>query len=201
MEELERARQAVFPANIAADVTPARLHRYFHKEPAGYRLRREIRETVVFAPQDVLVDPPFAKLDLLSCRNLLIYLTPEPQKKLIPLFHYLLNPGGLLFLGSSEYISGFTPLLSALDYRAKVFARRELPSGIRPAVSFPTVASRALPPRLAEEAPAPKPFEANVEQIAQRLVVEKVSPPVVLINEGATSSASRSAPAGTSSRP
>ena len=90
-DAIDKARQGVYPANIAADVSPERLSRFFTKEEHGYRVRKEIREMVIFAPQNLIMDPPFTKLDILSCRNLLIYLTPELQKKLIPLFHYSLQ--------------------------------------------------------------------------------------------------------------
>ncbi len=98
-EAIGVARQGIYPANIAADVSPERLHRFFIKEDDSYRVKNEIRETIVFALQNILVDPPFTKLEILSCRNLLIYLTSELQKKLLPLFHYSLNPGGLSLLG------------------------------------------------------------------------------------------------------
>ena len=96
-DAIDKARQGVYASNIAADVSPERLQRFFIKEDNGYRLRKEIREMVVFAPQNVIMDPPFTKLDLISCRNVLIYMTAELQKKLLPLLHYALNPGGLLF--------------------------------------------------------------------------------------------------------
>lgn len=107
-EAIEKARLGAYPDNIAADVSPERLRRFFIKEDTGYRVSKEIREMVVFAPQNIISDPPFTKLDVLSCRNLLIYLSPDLQKQLIPLFHYILNPGGVLFLGSAETIGSFS---------------------------------------------------------------------------------------------
>ena len=101
-QAIEKAREGLFPANIAADVSAQRLQRFFAKDENGYRVAKSIREMVIFAPQNIIMDPPFTKLDLLSCRNLLIYLTPELQMKLLPLFHYSLNPGGYLFLGNAE---------------------------------------------------------------------------------------------------
>ncbi len=106
-DAIDKARQGLFPYNVAADVSPERLSRFFAKEEHGYRVRKEIRGMVIFAPQNLIMDPPFTKLDILGCRNLLIYLGPEVQKKLIPLFHYSLNPGGILFLGSAETIGSF----------------------------------------------------------------------------------------------
>ena len=103
-DAIDKARQGVYPANIAGDVSAERLRRFFVKEEHGYQVGKEIREMVIFAPQNLIMDPPFTKLDILSCRNLLIYLAPELQKKLLPLFHYSLNPGGILFLGSAETV-------------------------------------------------------------------------------------------------
>lgn len=99
------AREGLYPESIAADVTPERLARHFVKEDNGYRISPEIRATVVFTIQDVLVDPPFSRLDLISCRNLLIYLRPEAQEKIFSLFHFALREGGLLLLGGSESVS------------------------------------------------------------------------------------------------
>ncbi len=108
------ARSGSYPPNIAQDVTAERLRRFFVKDEAGYKVKKEIREMMVFATQNVIKDPPFTKLDLLSCRNLLIYLEPEQQNRLIQKFHYALKPGGVLFLSSSESVNNdpllFTPL-------------------------------------------------------------------------------------------
>ena len=124
-DAIDKARQGVYPANIAADVSPERLARFFVEEENGYRVGKEIRDAVTFATQNVIMDPPFTKLDILICRNLLIYLAPDLQKKLLPLFHYSLNPGGILFLGSAETISTFTDLFSPLDLKSRLFQRRE----------------------------------------------------------------------------
>ena len=109
-DAIAAARAGAYLHNIAADVPPGRLQRFFVKEGDGYRISQEIRESVVFAVQNVIKDAPFTRLDLLSCRNLLIYLGAELQNQLVPLFHYSLNPGGCLFLGTSESIGGFTDL-------------------------------------------------------------------------------------------
>ncbi|HYD48066.1 MAG TPA: chemotaxis protein CheB, partial [Terriglobales bacterium] len=101
-DAIEKARLGLYPPNIAVDVSPERLARFFHKTDYGFRIGKEIREMVMFAPQNLVMDPPFTKLDLLTCRNLLIYLSAEVQKRLMPLFHYSLNPDGILFLGSAE---------------------------------------------------------------------------------------------------
>ena len=118
---IEKARQGIYPENIRADVSPERINRFFIKDERGWRLKTEIREMVIFAPQSVILDPPFTKLDILSCRNLLIYLAPEMQKKLIPLFHYSLAPGGVLFLGSAETVGTFTDLFAPLNNELRIF--------------------------------------------------------------------------------
>lgn len=99
---IDAARNAVYPDNIAAAVPPERLRRFFSAQDGAYIVKKQVRELVVFAEQNLIQDPPFSRLDLVSCRNLLIYLKPDLQKRLLPLFHYTLNPGGILFLGTSE---------------------------------------------------------------------------------------------------
>jgi two-component system, chemotaxis family, CheB/CheR fusion protein len=115
------ARIGIYPPNIAQDVHPERLRRFFIKEDAGYRVKKEIREMVVFATQNVIKDPPFTKLDLLSCRNLMIYLEPELQNRLIPAFHYALKPGGVLFLSPSESIGNHPELFAPLNRKWKFY--------------------------------------------------------------------------------
>jgi two-component system, chemotaxis family, CheB/CheR fusion protein len=118
---IDIARAGVYPHNIAQDMPAERLRRYFVKEDAGYRVRREIRELVVFAVQNAIKDPPFTRLDLLSCRNVMIYMEPELQNRLIPTFHYALNPGGVLFLSSSESIGNYSELFSTLNRKWKFY--------------------------------------------------------------------------------
>jgi chemotaxis methyl-accepting protein methylase len=120
-----RARRGVFAADIVVDVSADRLVRFFVAEDGAWRVSREIRDMVVFAPQNVVSDPPFTRLDLVSCRNLLIYFQPELQRKLLPLFHYALNPGGVLILGSAETIGPFDHLFSAEDGKGRIFRRVE----------------------------------------------------------------------------
>jgi two-component system, chemotaxis family, CheB/CheR fusion protein len=126
-QAIANARSGVYPASIAADLTQERLARFFGAEPDGstFRIHKGIRDMVVFSEQDIIKDPPFSKLDFLSCRNLLIYLGGDLQKKLIPLFHYALNPGGFLFLGTSETVGGFDDLFSVLDRKSKLFQRKD----------------------------------------------------------------------------
>ena len=122
-DSIAQARTGLYPANISLDVSAQRLKRYFIKEEAGFRIRSEIREWMVFAVQNVISDAPFTKLDLVSCRNLMIYLDLELQSRLIPMFHYSLRSGGFLFLGSSETVGTFGELFSTLDRKWKIFRR------------------------------------------------------------------------------
>jgi len=121
------ARAGLYPASIAGDLSPERLARFFAAEPGGnaYRIRKSIRDILVFSVQNVIKDPPFSKIDLISCRNLLIYMDGALQKKLIPLFHYALNPGGILFLGNSETVGDCGDLFAVLDRKSKLYQRNE----------------------------------------------------------------------------
>ena len=118
---LSVARQGVYPDGVVADVPPSRLREYFESEPGAYRVRRVVREQITFSRHNVLRDPPFSRVDVISCRNLMIYLEREVQAQLLEVFHFALNPGGLLFLGSAETADGHPALFSAVDKRHKVY--------------------------------------------------------------------------------
>jgi len=179
-DAIEKARQGHYPANIAADVSPARLRRFFIKEENGYRIAKEIREMVTFATQNVIMDPPFTKLDILICRNLLIYLAPELQKELVPLFHYSLNLDGVLFLGNAETIGAFTDLFAPLNIKSRLFQRRE--SILRAApLAFPASLVPALP-GVSKESTMLKPAP-NLQSLADQLLLQHFSPPAVLVND------------------
>lgn len=180
---IDAARQGLYPANIAQDLTPERIDRFFIKEDDHFRVKKEIREMVVFAVQNVLVDPPFTKLDILSCRNLLIYLSSELQKKLMPLFHYSLNPGGILFLGSSESIGNFTDLFEPLDNKWKLFERRETPLSRGPqAIDFP-ITQIPYEPKIKDFREEKKYSESKIIDEAQKVIVQTIVPPVAIIND------------------
>ena len=177
---VDKARTGVFPANIAADVSPERLRRFFVREESGtFRAGKEIREMITYAQQNVIMDPPFTRLDILICRNLLIYLGSELQKKLFPLFHYSLNPGGVLFLGSAETIGGFAEQFTALDVKARLYRRAESGARVEP-VDFPAVFSRARPEAMAAEKTA-RPV-VNLQALAEQAVLQQFAPPAALIN-------------------
>ena len=175
---IEKAREGVFSANIAADVSAKRLERFFVKVERGYQVAKSIREMVIFAPQNIIMDPPFTKLALISCRNLLIYLTPELQKKLLPLFHYILNPGGFLFLGSAETVGDFTNLFAPLAGKTQLYRRLDSIVTTEP-IEFPPTFVPANP-----DAPA-KPLKptANLQTLADQLLLQTYSPAAVLTND------------------
>ena len=179
-DAIDKARAGVYPANITADVSPERLRRFFIQEERGYRVGKEIREMVVFAPQNVIMDPPFTKLDILVCRNLLIYLTPELQKKLIPLFHYSLNPGGVLFLGSAETIGAFTDLFAPVDVKARIYRRLDTALGAKP-IEFPS-AFVAMTPEEPAPAKAQRPA-VNLQTLADQLILTRYAPAAVLTSD------------------
>jgi two-component system, chemotaxis family, CheB/CheR fusion protein len=153
------ARAARYPASIAVDVAPERLARFFTLEPDGsaYRVHKRIRDLLVFSEHDVIKDPPFSKLDLVSCRNLLIYMGAELQKKLISLFHYALAPGGMLFLGTSETVGEFAELFSVVDRKSKLYRRKEDFQG----------AKRAALGRFLAQAPSTPAYAAAPDMRAQ----------------------------------
>ena len=130
-QAIEQARSGVFPGSIAADITPERLARFFalDEDSNTYRVQKSVRDLLVFSEQNVIKDPPFSKLDLISCRNLLIYMNGDLQKRLIPLFHYALNPEGVLFLGASETVGEHTNAFQPLDRKWKIYLRQEDLSG------------------------------------------------------------------------
>ncbi len=178
-DAIDKARQGFYPVNITANVTPQRLSRFFIQDGTGYRVCKEVREMVTFASQNVIMDPPFTRLDILVCRNLLIYLTPELQKKLLPLFHYTLKPGGLLFLGSAETLGTFTELFAPLSIKARIFRRRESLL-LESAVTFPPSFVPSIQD-VSKELPMAQP-SVNLQTLADQVLLQQFSPPAVLVN-------------------
>lgn len=181
-DAIDTARAGLYPASIVTDIPAERLKRYFVAEGNAYRVKKEIREMAVFAIQDLLKDPPFTKLDLLSCRNLLIYLDGEVQKKLLPLFHYALKPDGMLFLGSSESINAFADLFSVVDKKWKIFRRRASSFAADAIVQFPTGVPRAETAKPAPRGQNPAGQTKNLAEVAQRLLVGQYAPPTVFVD-------------------
>ena len=179
-DAIDRARQGAYPEKIAADVSPERLRRFFIREERGYRIGKEVREMVALATQNIIMDPPFTKLDLLICRNLLIYLTPELQKKLLPLFHYSLNPGGILFLGSAETVGSASELFVPLEGKGRFYQRKESTVRAEP-VEFPAT---FLPPPSGRPALASAPpAEAGLQTLVDDILLREFCPAAVLASE------------------
>ncbi|KQW54339.1 CheR family methyltransferase [Variovorax sp. Root411] len=125
-DAIRAGRQGLYPMAVEADVSDERLSRFFMREPRGYRVRREVRETVLFAVHDVLKDSPFSRIDLVTCRNLLIYLNRDAQARVFDTLHFALVPGGRLFLGASEAVADDSPLFSDIDKKHRIYAKRSI---------------------------------------------------------------------------
>jgi two-component system CheB/CheR fusion protein len=175
------ARTAFFPSNIALDVTSTRLAKYFVKEETGFRVRKDIREGIVFAVQDVAKDAPFTKVDLVSCRNVLIYMEPELQNKLITLFHYSLKVGGILFLGSSETVGARTDLFRMIDRKWKFFQAK-------PGTGNEALLHAAFTSWPPDQAQGERPAQVlarkvNIEERVHSALLAAFAPPAVIVNE------------------
>ncbi|MBK8754964.1 MAG: PAS domain-containing protein [Candidatus Competibacteraceae bacterium] len=186
-QAIATGRAGVYPASIANDLTPERLARFFiaESDSSSYRIHKNIRDLLVFSEQDLIRDPPFSKLDLISCRNLMIYLNGDLQKKLIPLFHYALNPGGFLFLGTSETVGEFSQLFAVQDRKARLYQRKEdFQDAQRVALS------RLLPPLTAvprESLPSTAikkafPGKLPLRELTEQALLQQVAPSAVLVN-------------------
>ena len=181
-QALEAARQAWYPERIAEQVSAERLERFFVRHGNLYQVSKEIREMCLFSSHNVITDPPFSRLDLVSCRNLLIYLESDLQKKLIPLFHYALRSGGFLFLGPSESVAGWPDLYRTMDKRHRIYQCKDVV--LRPPVSFPLADRfRFSMQRPFSEGPPPARGEQGVARAFERVLLENYSPACVLVNE------------------
>ena len=177
------ARKGYYPASIEADVSPEQLNRYFIKDGSGYRINKRIRDMVIFAPQNIIMDPPFTKLDIVTCRNLLIYLGPELQKKLIPLFHYSLTSQGMLILGSAETIGHYTSLFSELKENTRIYTRIDGPApqtevDFLPRI-FPIISLVENEPERTSKMTT---TITNLQMQADQLLLQHFSPAAVLVN-------------------
>ncbi|MDF7811943.1 CheR family methyltransferase [Hymenobacter sp. YC55] len=185
-DSIDDARTGFYPANITADVSPERLRRFFTKIDNSYQIRKDVRDSMVFALHNISRDAPFTRLDLLCCRNLLIYLSSELQKSLIPVFHYALNPGGILFLGPSENLTGFQDLFTPLDVKWKISRANETASQLVRLANFPFSTSRQQPtaPNTSSSMiPSAVPRRDNsFAALIQRLLLASYAPPSVVIN-------------------
>jgi len=173
------ARAGVYTPNIAQDVAPERLHRFFVKSDAGYQIKKEIREMVVFAVQNVIKDPPFTKLDLLACRNLMIYLQPELQSRLIPAFHYALKPGGVLFLSPSESVGNNTSLFTPLNRKWKFYTAINSTASTQPVMTGSLTWAKSSSTKAPEEI-MQKTKDPNFAELTRRMLVQCFAPASVV---------------------
>ena len=180
------ARNGLYPASIATDITPERLARFFVAEPDGnaFRIHKGIRDMLIVSEQDVIKDPPFSRLDLISCRNLLIYMGADLQKKLIPLFHYALNPAGFLLLGTSETIGEFNDLFSPLEVKTKLYQRRE-DLRVTPRTTLHTLHTLQSPDaatHLRSMDTRPNGKKLSLRELTEQALLQHVAPTGALVN-------------------
>ncbi len=177
---IDKAREGLYPETISVDVGRDRLERFFSKEGNFYRVKKDIRDLAVFSIQNVMKDPPFSRLNLLCCRNLLIYLNSRAQKKLLPLFHYTLVNNGVMMLGSSETIGGFSSLFKTIDKKWKIFRKREVPKAMRQIVEFPAGSVRQEPPDKSLPVPAQGGRGSDTGLLARMVVLDQFTPTSIL---------------------
>jgi two-component system, chemotaxis family, CheB/CheR fusion protein len=180
-EAIDYARMAIYQESIAADVSLERLTRFFIKEDNTYKLKKQIREMVVFTQQNLINDPPFSRLDMVSCRNLLIYMDQPLQKKLLPLFHYTLNQNGILFLGSSESIGELTDYFSVIDSKWKIFKRNEVM--LDKLINYPNIPffdGYSAKHHLQEKTVG---NGINLRSLVEKIVLDDYTLPCVLVND------------------
>ena len=177
-ESIQYARRGIYPPNIELDVSPDRLHRYFIKKDGEYQVSRQVRDLVVFSKQNLLRDAPFSRMDLVSCRNLLIYLQPSSQKRVLSILHYSLNRWGHLLLGSAETVLDTPELFSIVDRKNKIYAKKQSSTlaGFEGPLSIPEATTRV--PARSKDRPA-----LSLQLMADRKILDTYGPPGVLINE------------------
>ena len=176
------ARAGLYPHSIEADVSPERLRRFFVKEAHGYRVDKSIRELCIFAPQNIASDPPFSQLDLVSCRNVLIYLQPALHKRILAVFHYALKPAGILVLGNSESIDGAPEMFSPINKKLRVYARHAT-LGRPPYFDFPRSHKTRTPQTVPSIAPARPQSVQEVQRAADQIVLGSYAPTGVVIDD------------------
>jgi two-component system CheB/CheR fusion protein len=176
---LETARRGVYPSSIRSEVSQDRLERFFVETEAGFQVRKSLRDLCVFSRHDVIEDPPFARLDLISCRNLLIYFDPVLQVRVLHVFHYALKPGGFLMLGPAESIGALDNLFRLRDRTAKVYVRQAGPSRLPPAMSAPLVGRIDRPGGAGQKAGRPR---DALEQAVDAVALKELAAPSVLVD-------------------
>ncbi|WP_437919874.1 CheR family methyltransferase [Sphingobacterium sp. LRF_L2] len=177
---IEHARTGFYFSNIVSELSKEQLHRFFVQKNNGYMVKKEIREMIVFAQHNLVKDAPFTRLDLLCCRNVMIYLTAELQKKLVPIFHYSLLVNGILFLGPAESISGFHEIFNVIDSKWKIFQRKEGISSISKFLDFPFHTGNK---NKVKQETTPSNQKNPVAEQFNKLLLDRHTPPSLLLNE------------------
>ncbi|MVN22420.1 CheR family methyltransferase [Mucilaginibacter arboris] len=181
MEAIKIARTGLYKSNIVADVSPERIEQFFSKKGDSYQVKKELREMIVFAHHNIIKDAPFTRLDLLTCRNVMIYLNTDLQKKIIPIFHYSLNPQRILMLGPAETIGGFTDMFAPVDPKWKIFERRENPSNSVKTIDFPFNVAKQTSTNPKEETVTVK--KKTLADSFNKFLLDTYTPVSLLVNE------------------
>jgi len=184
---IQKARAGIYKEAIASEVSEVRLRRFFHKVPAGYQISKSIRDMCVFARQNVFSDPPFSRMDLISCRNVLIYLSPVLQKKVIPIFHYALKPNGFLLVGNTEGLLGSgAEIFDLVDRKSKIYQKKSVPSPVTFGLTISaheTAEGRPEKPHHPNKEDELAKTPADVQREADRLLLTKYVPSAVVVND------------------
>ncbi len=181
------ARAGIYKASIEDDLTPARLRRFFQKVENGYQISKTIRDLCIFSTQNVLSDPPFSRMDLVSCRNVMIYLGQSLQRRIIPVFHYSLNPSGFLMIGNSEgLLAAGSELFEMVEKKQKIYRKKLVPTPVtfgfsvnQPSHQIEIPGMNHLPERSTEVLKAP----IDLQREADRLLLQRYAPPAVVVDE------------------
>ncbi|MBU7005167.1 chemotaxis protein CheB [Phosphitispora fastidiosa] len=180
---IERARAGIYPRTIENDVSSERLRRFFVKVEEGYQINRKVRDMCIFARQDISKDPPFSRLDMISCRNVMIYLGPVLQKKMFAFFHYALKPKGFLFLGTSESVGVYSDLFDLADKKYKIYLKKSVSTPLIYDCPFNEYAPTIEKIEVKSQYPAAERLISDVKEQSDRIVINKFAPAGVIINE------------------
>lgn len=180
---IAKARTGTYPNDIVLDVSPERIMHFFvHNQESGkYCIHKTIRDMLIFSEQNIIKDPPFSKIDLIACRNLLIYMNADAQKKIIPTFHYALNSDGILFLGGSETIGEFTNLFVTIDHKFKLYQRKNSTQGTYRMATHLSGTTQPLPPKITEKVSTP--VKMPLRELAEQTLLRQIIPAAVLVDE------------------
>ena len=184
---VQRARAGIYKESIEADISSVRLRRFFHRADGGYQISKSIRDLCIFSTQNVFSDPPFSRIDLISCRNVMIYLGHSLQRRVVPVFHYSLNAGGFLMIGNTEGLFGSgTELFEMVERSQKIYRKKAVPTPM--SFGFAVQTNEALSDRNSPNVMPPKPGEParvtnDLQREADRLLLAQYAPPSVVVNE------------------